>query len=39
MIWRRSDEPTAEEFGRWFDQRYGLWLPVEALRTLKRRTV
>jgi hypothetical protein len=32
-----TEEPTPKEFGRWFDQRFGLWLPVDALRALKRR--
>lgn len=34
-----APEPTAAQVGRWFDQRYGLWLPVDALRASKRRSV
>lgn len=33
-----TETPTATQVGRYFDQRFGLWLPVDALRGLKRRT-
>lgn len=33
-----NEEPTAEQFGRWFDQRYGLWLPPHLLKRRRSST-
>jgi len=27
-----TERPTPEQIGRWFDERYGLWLPPHLLK-------
>lgn len=31
-----TEQPTAEQVGRWFDQRHGLWLPPHLLKRIGR---